>query len=125
MNVQSAWRRTYAQKIAEEMDMQKYGVKAIYLFGSVESGNAGLCSDIDLIIRLSGKREPECSLLLWLEKWNEELCKLCEQYTSFKVAYMLDVHYVNDTDMDRKTSYATKITSVREPVELLRGIAEN
>lgn len=116
------WRRCCIKKIAEEMDMVKFGIKAIYLFGSVESGNAGMGSDIDLIIQLAGYSKPEMSMIAWLNNWNIKLCDICEHYTSIRLPYILDIHFVNDLDFDNQTCYAAKVNSVREPIELLRKV---
>jgi len=44
------WRQRFAERIAAAMDPDRFGVQAVYLFGSTELGNAGVGSDIDLIV---------------------------------------------------------------------------
>ena len=37
-------------------DVERFGIKGIYLFGSTKNGTAGPGSDIDLIVHVSGHR---------------------------------------------------------------------
>ena len=62
------WRFRMAQKIATELDPQKFGVKAFYLFGSTKNANAGPASDIDLLLHFQGSAQQESDLLLWLQE---------------------------------------------------------
>lgn len=117
---QTDWRRLYAKRIAEEMNMLEFGVKAIYLVGSVESYSAGMGSDIDLIIKLVGDSKPKESLVVWLRSWEERLCEISGQYTSESLPYVLDIHFVNNKDIQNQSSFAIRMESTVEPPELLR-----
>lgn len=118
-NYQTEWRRQCAAQIAREMDMNDFGVEALYLFGSVSSYEAGLRSDIDLIIHIGKEPEPQQKMILWFQKWEEKLRVLAEQYTNEKLSYVLDLHYVNNDDVDKGTSFAVKMKSIYDPPELL------
>ena len=48
------WRHYMAEQIASKLDMNAYGVKGIYLFGSTNNCTARLNSDIDLLIHFDG-----------------------------------------------------------------------
>lgn len=119
---QTEWRRLYAKKIAEEMNMRELGVKAIYLVGSVESYNAGRGSDIDLVIQLMGDSKPKRTLMIWLRNWETKLRKVSGQYTSETLPYVLDIHFINNVDIQNQSSFAARMKSVIEPPELLRVI---
>ena len=116
-----SWRRYIAGKLAEEMDYALFGVKDIYLIGSVESGETGIGSDIDLIIYTQNTREQNQLLQVWLDAWNKSLCHFNYLLTGLKTECMLDVHLVDDHDIIKNTSFAARIFSVYEPVELLRA----
>ena len=46
------WRHYMAQQIADALDMEALNVKGVYLIGSSNTGDAGMGSDIDLILHL-------------------------------------------------------------------------
>lgn len=106
---QTEWRRFYTAKLVGKMDMVEFGVKAVYLIGSVESYGAGKCSDIDLIIQLIGDAKPKASLVEWLQKWDARLCQISELYTSKELSRLLDIHFVNDKDIQEASCFATKM----------------
>ena len=45
-----------AERIAAELDRERFGVVALYLFGSVKNATAGPGSDIDLLVHFRGDR---------------------------------------------------------------------
>ena len=117
----SEWRRRWAQTIADRMDMEALGVKGVYLIGSVAAGEAGAGSDIDLIVHTDDDMTHRCALIGWFQSWEEALCAAYVAWTGEQPCYMLDVHYVTDGDIRRKTPFATLISSIYEPAELLRA----
>ena len=56
------WRRFMAERVAQSMDMRFFGVRSIHLCGSAETGQAGVGSDIDLIIHFAGTAETRSLL---------------------------------------------------------------
>lgn len=113
------WRRYIARELAQSLDADRFGVKGIYLFGSTESGNTGIGSDIDLIIHVDSSPTQRALLLQWLDGWNEALCRFNYLLTGFQTVRMLDVHLVDQTDINRRSSFATRLFSPYEPVEAL------
>lgn len=116
-----SWRRYIAAQLARDMDYKFFGVKNIYLFGSVENGSTGIGSDIDLIIYTDNTKEQNQLLLTWLDGWNKSLCHFNYLITGLKSEFMLDIHLVDDNDIKQNTTFASKLSSVYEPVELLRA----
>lgn len=114
------WRHYMAEQIAATMDMESFGVKAIYLFGSTNNCSAKYNSDIDLIIHIDGEKEKREKLSNWLEGWSMALSQINYLKTGYQSNGLLDVHYVTDEDIINKTSYAVKINSVYDPVSPLR-----
>lgn len=113
------WRLYMARRIASELDAVKFGVKEVYLFGSTEEGCAGLGSDIDLIVYVTGNRQQRTLLREWFSGWDKALCALNEIVTGQKISYMPDVHYIIENDIKNRECFATKIGSVYEAVTLL------
>ena len=72
------WRQRFAERIAATIDPHRFGVRAVYLFGSTEAGTAGPGSDIDLLVVCEGEPRAKEDLQLWLEGWS-----LCLAEVSF------------------------------------------
>jgi predicted nucleotidyltransferase len=103
------WRLRMAERIALEIDPDRFGVKAIYVIGSVKNASAGPCSDVDLLIHVTGDGPEREQLGLWLEGWSEALAEMNYLRTGYQTGGLLDVHYLTDEDIERRSSYAAKI----------------
>ncbi|MDL2329324.1 nucleotidyltransferase domain-containing protein [Desulfosarcina sp. OttesenSCG-928-A07] len=114
------WRHYMAEQIAQSLDMEGLGVKGIYLFGSVNTGDAGMGSDIDLILHVDGNAEQRRLLAGWLDGWSRSLARINYLRTGYEQQKMLDVHMVTDADIAAGNSYAIKITSSVDPATPLR-----
>ena len=109
-----------AEKIAERMDLDYFGVEGVYLFGSTNTASAGPGSDIDLIIHFRGTPEQKNDLLSWLKGWSQGLSEINYLKTGYQSAGLLDVHIVTDEDISKKTSFAVKINSPTDPAYPLK-----
>ena len=110
-----SWRLYMAKKIAGHLEGHKYGVVAFYLFGSTKNATAGPASDIDILIHFSGNNNQKKALIQWLEGWSLTLAEQNYLRTGYKSDGLLDIHFVTDTDIAEKTSYASKINAVTDP----------
>ena len=108
------WRQGMAEQIAAELNPGRFGVVGLYLFGSTKNGTAGPGSDIDLLVHFRGTAEQEEDLLLWLEGWSLCLDEMNYIRTGYRSRGLLDVHIVTDDDIERKSSYASKINAVTD-----------
>ena len=113
------WRFRMAQKIATELDAQKSGVKAFYLFGSTKNATAGPASDIDILLHFQGSPQQESDLLLWLEGWSRALAEMNFLRTGYRTDGLLDVHIVTDKDIAERSSFAVKIDAITDPARKL------
>ncbi len=116
------WRHYMAEKIAEQIDMDAFSVKGIYLIGSTNSYTARLSSDIDLLIHTDSDatKEQKQYLDAWLQGWSAALSEINYLKTGYKVNGLLDYHYITDQDIQNKTSFAIKINSAYDPAYPLR-----
>jgi len=122
----SRWRYRMAERIAEQLDPDKFGVKAFYLIGSAKNATAGPQSDIDLLVHLAGTEEQRKHLALWLEGWSRCLAELNFIRTGYRCDPFLDVHLITDTDIAERSPYAVKIGAVTDAArELPMGGALN
>ncbi|RPH53950.1 hypothetical protein EHM82_07585, partial [bacterium] len=93
---------------------ERFGVKALYLFGSTKNASAGPGSDIDLLVHVTGDPEKRILLEAWLEGWSWSLAELNYQRTGYRSDGLLDVHYLTDEDIARGDSYAARIGAVTD-----------
>jgi pyruvate,water dikinase len=114
-----AWRLQMVTHIASQLDPERFGVKAFYVFGSTKNATAGPGSDIDVLIHFGGSEGQRQDLMLWLEGWSLALAEVNYLRTGYKSGGLLDVHLVTDQDIADKTSYASKIGAVTDPARPL------
>jgi pyruvate, water dikinase len=113
------WRLRMAEKIAENLDSAKFGVKAFYVFGSTKNATSGPGSDIDIMIHFGGTEEQRKELSLYLDGWGTCLAELNYLKTGYKTSNILDVHLITDEDIANKSSYAIKIGAVTDAARKL------
>ena len=116
------WRYHVSEKIAKIIDMDRFGVEAIYIIGSTKSGKAGPASDIDLLVHFRGSAGQKKELAAWMEGWGLGLSELNFLKTGYVTpGSLIDFHIVTDEDILNKTSYAAMIGSVDNSARLLRS----
>lgn len=113
------WRLRMAERIASEVDPQRFGVVAMYVFGSTKAGTAGAHSDIDLLVHFRGNEQQKRDLLNWLDGWSKCLDELNYLKTGYRSGGLLDVHIVTDEDIEKRTSFAAKIDAVTDAARKL------
>lgn len=113
------WRYRMAQRIAAQIDSEKFGIKAFYLIGSTKNATAGPGSDIDLLLHVEGDEEQRKELLLWLEGWSRCLSEINFLRTGYRTDGLLDVHLVTDDDIAARTSFAVKIDATTDAARKL------
>lgn len=114
----SVWRYWIAMAIASRIDMERWGVQAIYLIGSVKDHTAGPGSDIDLLVHFRGNHAQQDQLLSWLRGWGECLAVV----TGYSADNILDIHLITEEDIRNKTSFAVMIGSLYNSATLLRSL---
>ena len=98
------WRQRFAERIAASMDPARFGVEAVYLFGSTELGNAGVGSDIDLIVVRGGDAQQERELQSWLEGWSLCLAEISFQLYGIPSSGLLDIKFLTPQQADAELS---------------------
>jgi Polymerase beta, Nucleotidyltransferase len=89
------WRQRFAERVAAVMDPGRFGVHAVYLFGSTELGNAGVGSDIDLIVVCETDADKRSDLEIWLEGWSLCLAEVSFQLYGLPSSGLLDVRFMD------------------------------
>jgi DNA polymerase sigma len=109
------WRFEMVGRIAEHLDMERFGIKGLYLIGSTKNANAGPCSDIDLLVHSCGDLDRDKQLKIWLEGWGYCLSEMnfhktgCQSKDS-----LIDLHIITDEDIRKKDSYARLIGAISD-----------
>lgn len=114
------WRLRMADRLASLVDPDRFGVKALYLFGSTKNATAGPQSDIDLLVHFVGTEDQRRDLMSWLEGWSLSLSQMNYLRTGHKTLGLLDVHIITDSDLEQRTSYASKIGATTDAARPLR-----
>jgi pyruvate,water dikinase len=109
------WRMQMAEKIAAEMDPDRFAVNAAYVIGSTKNASAGPSSDIDLLIHFRGDDRQRHDLETWLEGWSLCLGEINFLRTGYVNPQLLDVHIITEEDLNKRTSFAAKIGAVTDP----------
>ena len=107
----SEWRMMKVKEIARALDPKLYGVKKLYLIGSVKDYTAGPASDIDLLVHFDGPREKKEDLLAWFREWSRTLDRENKERTGYETGGLLDVHIITDEDIEGRDSWAVHIDS--------------
>jgi pyruvate,water dikinase len=113
------WRLNMAERIAGELDTERFGVVAMYVFGSAKNATSGPGSDIDLIVHVRGSDEQRRALETWFEGWSLCLAEMNYLRTGYKSQGLLDVHIITDRDIEEHSSFAVKIGAVTDPARPL------
>jgi hypothetical protein len=113
------WRYRMAQRIAEQLDGRKCGIKAFYLIGSTKNATAGPRSDIDVLVHFAGTEDQRHDLLLWLDGWSICLAEMNYLRTGYRCEKLLDAHLITDQDVAERSGYAVKIGAVTDPARQL------
>jgi hypothetical protein len=108
------WRLRMAEKIAAATDPKRFGVKAMYVFGSAKNATAGPASDLDILIHVGDDTDKREALSLWLAGWSRALAEVNHLRTGYKSDGLLDVHFVTDKNLEDRTSFAVKIGAVTD-----------
>ena len=120
----SQWRLRMAERLASQLDGERFGVKAMYVFGSTKNATATPGSDIDLLVHFHGTERQKQQLKLWLEGWSLCLAAINFSRTGCETKRLLDCNLLTDEDIAKKTSYALKIgaaTDAARSLALKRG----
>lgn len=114
------WRYKMAERMAALIPAEEFGVIGFYIFGSSKNANAGPASDIDLLIHIDVKKANIEKLNLWFEGWSQCLSELNYLKTGYHSDGLLDLHYVTDEDIQKRTSFASKIGAITDPAKQLK-----
>ena len=103
------WREQMAEKIAQQLDAKRFGVKGLYLLGSSSTGTVQASSTIDLLVHFAGTPEQRQQLDYWFEGWGLALDEINFLRTGFKTGSLLSIHYITDEEIIDEQDITEKI----------------
>lgn len=109
------WRLRMVEQMAAHLDPVRFGVQGLYLFGSTKNATAAPESDVDILVHFTGSDDQRRELGAWLQAWSLCLAELNFLRTGRKSNGLLDVHFVSDRDIERRTGPAAKIGATTDP----------
>ena len=118
----SRWRMRMAERMAARLGSCHCGIKGLYIFGSAKNGTAGPGSDIDILVHFGGTETERKELQGWFDGWSQALAEMNYLRTGYAAPGLLDVHFVTDTDIAARTSYAAKINALEDGARRLGSV---
>ncbi|MGQ9819046.1 MAG: PEP/pyruvate-binding domain-containing protein [Candidatus Kapaibacteriales bacterium] len=111
LQLEEPWEKRwkFVEKMIDALNLKKYGIKAIYLFGTVYNRTAKESSDIDLLVHYDGNPENLIALKAWFEPWNYLLQEIIFTTTGFRLKKALDVYYITDEECNKQNYYFVEI----------------
>lgn len=114
------WRMQMVERVAAELDPNRFGVAGFYVVGSTKNLTARADSDIDIVIHFRGSDKQLEQLKLWLEGWGLCLAEMNYMRTGHRLCGLLDIHIVTDEDIAENRGYAAKIGAITDPARELK-----
>ena len=119
MDEHSCWRLRMAEQIAMHCDAERWGVKAMYIFGSTANATAGPDSKIHLLVHCQGRPQQRKELDLWLRGWSAALAEMNHLRTGIRTESLLDVHFTAADKILDKSSAAAEANLPEEAIQEL------
>ncbi|MBX3042367.1 MAG: pyruvate, phosphate dikinase [Candidatus Kapabacteria bacterium] len=105
------WRKRMAESLALKMDAARFGVKGVYLFGTVFNETASANSDIDLLVHFEGSEDQRRELNTWFEGWNHCLSQINYNRSGYYIEKFLDITYISEKDFKDQKYYVDLMDS--------------
>jgi len=93
------WRAEMVERMASQLDSNRFGVKSLFLVGSTQNTTAQAGSDIDILVNFAGNGAQKKDLESWLDGWSLCLDEINFTRTGYKAGGLLDIHYISDEDL--------------------------
>ena len=100
------WRIRMCEKMASQLEAERFGVKGLYLFGTTFNKTAMHNSDIDILVHFEGSYNQRKLLDTWFEGWNLCLNEVNFIKTGYKMDSILDINFVTDLELNEQKYFA-------------------
>ncbi len=116
LKIEEPWeiRWKFVEKLVNKISPIKFGIKGIYLYGTVFTKSASDTSDVDLLVHYDGDPLHKELMDAWFEPWNIMLQEIIYINTGFLRPKPLDVHYITDQELVPENYYFSEIMDVQK-----------
>lgn len=97
-----SWKLHLIDKMASQIDPERFGLKALYLLGSTNKISASDGGNIKLLAHFNGTKSQKTGLLTWLEGWSLCLDEMNYMRTGYKSGKLLDIQFASDDEIITK-----------------------
>jgi|YNPMSStandDraft_2_1061718.scaffolds.fasta_scaffold00117_16 predicted nucleotidyltransferase len=117
LKIEEPWeiRWKFVEKMVSKLNPSKFGIKGIYLYGTVFTKSASDTSDVDILVHYDGNPRNKELMEAWFEPWNFLLQDIIYINTGFRRPKPLDVHYITDSELVEENYYFREI--MKKPKE--------
>jgi hypothetical protein len=119
-DMHSKWRMRMALALAENLDLEIFGITGIYLGGNIIEATSGPGSCLELLVHFHGSEIQKQLLISWIEGWSFGLGEFNFAHTGYRVENLIDLHIISDSDFNHPEIYTTKLISDSQAI-LLKG----
>jgi len=116
----SSWRIDMIERMVQQLDMKRFNIKAVYLYGSTMTRNAQAGSDIDILLHSDTGKSTRKELQVWLEAWSLALDEMNFLRTGFKAGGLLDIKFVSSREAQNQSYFLEMFNCSLESMRLLR-----
>lgn len=110
-NAHSRLRYALAKGISRYLGALDDNLESVYVYGSTMTDNAGFSSDIDLIVKVKSKNGKTRRAFEILDTYLQVSYKVLLAEHEFRMKCMLDVHIIDQEDIEQKINYGSVISS--------------
>lgn len=116
LKIEEPWeiRWKFVEKLVGKISPMKFGVKGIYLYGTVFTKIASDTSDVDILVHYDGDPRHKELMDAWFEPWNIMLQEIIYINTGFLRPKPLDVHYITDAELVPENYYFSEIMDTQK-----------
>lgn len=111
----STFRYALAKEICRQLALDHEEIEACYLFGSSLTDAANVTSDIDLVIKVTQKSKELENSVIQIDRRILNYYKRNMNGSAKGLLKMLDVYFVDDSDIRDRIGFATVISSTHSP----------
>ncbi|MCX7880117.1 MAG: PEP/pyruvate-binding domain-containing protein [Ignavibacteria bacterium] len=116
MQIVEPWelRWKFVDRMVGKMKIHHYGVRGIYLFGTVFTKTATETADVDLLVHYDGQEMNRQKLCAWFDAWSGMLRDLIYYQTGFLHPKPLDVYYITDAELTNDNYFFSEIMDLQK-----------
>ncbi|MCR3922948.1 MAG: nucleotidyltransferase domain-containing protein [Firmicutes bacterium] len=110
-SIHSRFRYALAIGVSRYLGSMDANLESVYVYGSTLNDNACFSSDIDLIVKVKTKSSETLATIAMLDTCLLTSYKILMADDQSQMSYMLDVHIIDEHDLQQQSGYGSLISS--------------